>query len=52
LKCPHDPKPTCKKCKTQCYHGAYKSKIREIMKFSGMYLIKRGRLDILYHYLR
>jgi len=52
LKCPHDPKPMCKKCETQCYHGNYKARIREVMKFSGMYLIKHGRLDMLYHYLR
>ncbi|NWF92161.1 MAG: nitrous oxide-stimulated promoter family protein [Syntrophaceae bacterium] len=52
LKCPHDPKPMCKKCETQCYHGEYKAKIREVMKFSGMYMIKHGRLDMLYHYLR
>jgi hypothetical protein len=52
LKCSHDPKPMCKKCETQCYHGEYKSKIREVMKFSGMYLVKHGRVDLLYHYLR
>jgi hypothetical protein len=52
LKCPHDPKPMCKKCETQCYHGEYKEKIREVMKFSGMYLVKHGRLDMLYRYLR
>ncbi len=52
LKCPHDPKPMCKKCETQCYHGEYKAKIREVMKFSGMHLVKHGRLDMLYHYLR
>jgi hypothetical protein len=52
LKCPHDPKPMCKKCETQCYHGEYKSKIREAMKFSGMYLVKHGRVDLLYHYFR
>ena len=52
LKCPHDPKPMCKKCETQCYRGDYKSKIREVMKFSGMYLVKHGRVDLLYHYLR
>jgi hypothetical protein len=51
LKCPHDPKPMCKKCETQCYHGDYKSKIREVMKFSGMYMVKHGRVDMLYHYL-
>ena len=52
LKCPHNPKPMCNKCDSQCYHGAYKSKIREVMRFSGMYLVKHGRLDMLYHYLR
>jgi len=52
LKCPHDPKPMCKKCETQCYDGDYKSKIREVMKFSGMYVVKRGRVDLLYHYFR
>lgn len=50
MKCPHDPKPMCKKCETQCYHGDYKAKIREVMKFSGMYVIKHGRLDLFYHY--
>ncbi|HMK75848.1 MAG TPA: nitrous oxide-stimulated promoter family protein [Thermodesulfobacteriota bacterium] len=52
LKCPHDPKPMCKKCETQCYNGEYKSEIREVMKFSGMYLVKHGRVDFLYHYFR
>jgi hypothetical protein len=51
MKCPHDPKPMCKKCEAQCYHGEYKAKIREVMKFSGMYLVKHGRVDMLYHYL-
>ena len=31
LKCPHDPKPMCKKCETQCYGGDYKAKMREVM---------------------
>ncbi len=52
LSCPHDPKPMCKKCENQCYKGEYKTQIREIMKFSGMYLVKHGRIDLLYHYLR
>jgi uncharacterized CHY-type Zn-finger protein len=52
MECPHDPKPMCKKCGTQCYHGEYKAKIREVMKFSGMYLVKHGHLNLLYHYLR
>ena len=50
MKCSHDPKPMCKKCETQCYHGDYKAKIREVMKFSGMYMVKHGRVDMLYHY--
>ena len=50
LKCPHDPKPMCKKCEIQCYRGEYKERIREIMKFSGIYMIKHGRVDMLYHY--
>jgi len=52
MKCPHDPKPMCKKCETQCYHGEYKTEIKEVMKFSGIYLVKHGRVDMLYHYLR
>ena len=52
LKCPHDPKPMCKKCESQCYKGEYKAKIREIMKFSGMHLVKRGRVHLLYHYFK
>jgi hypothetical protein len=52
LACPHDPKPMCKRCEDQCYKGEYKKKIREIMKFSGIYLVKHGRVDMLYHYFR
>ena len=50
VRCPHDPKPMCKKCESQCYKGEYRTKIREIMKFSGMYLVKHGRVDLLFHY--
>jgi hypothetical protein len=52
LRCPYDPKPMCKKCPTHCYRRNYREKIREIMKFSGLYLVKHGRLDMLYHYFR
>lgn len=51
FRCPHNPKPMCKKCESQCYSRKYKEAAREVMKFSGPYLIKRGRLDLLYHYL-
>lgn len=49
--CPMDPKPACKKCPNHCYHPIYREKVREVMKFSGIYLAKRGRLDMLAHYL-
>ncbi|MBI4333576.1 MAG: nitrous oxide-stimulated promoter family protein [Chloroflexi bacterium] len=50
LMCPYDPKPMCKKCETHCYAPFYQQQIRQVMKFSGMYLIKHGRLDIAAHY--
>jgi hypothetical protein len=49
--CPLDPKPTCKKCEIHCYIPEYRSKIREVMRFSGMHMIKRGRIDMIFHYL-
>lgn len=52
LRCPYNPKPMCKKCPTHCYRADYRDKIRRIMKFSGIYLVKHGRLDMLYHYFR
>jgi len=51
LLCPYDPKPTCKKCETHCYAPGYREKIREVMRFSGPYLVKRGRLDLLVRHL-
>jgi hypothetical protein len=51
LLCPYDPKPTCKKCQTHCYAPGYRERIREVMRFSGLYLVKRGRLDLMVHYL-
>ena len=51
LLCPYHPKPMCKKCKTHCYAPGYRERIGEVMRFSGLYLIKRGRLDLMIHYL-
>ena len=51
LLCPYDPKPMCKKCETHCYASGYRERVREIMRFSGRYLIRHGRLDLLFHYL-
>ncbi|MFC1994182.1 nitrous oxide-stimulated promoter family protein [Chloroflexota bacterium] len=50
LMCPYNPKPMCKKCETHCYAPGYREKIRDIMKFSGWYMIKHGRLDLILHY--
>ncbi len=51
LLCPYDHKPMCKKCETHCYAPGYREKIREVMRFSGLYLVKHGRLDLMIHYL-
>ncbi len=49
-KCPYDPKPKCKDCPTHCYRPRYRQQVREVMKFSGMYFVKRGRVDWLVKY--
>jgi len=50
LLCPYDPKPMCKKCETHCYAPGYREKIREVMRFSGLHLVKHGRVDLMLHY--
>lgn len=50
LRCPLDPKPSCKHCHLHCYRPGHREKVREIMRFSGRNLIRRGRLDLLWHY--
>jgi hypothetical protein len=49
-RCPYDPKPRCKACPSHCYRSDYRAKIREVMRFSGTYFVKRGRLDWLVRY--
>jgi len=49
-RCPYDPKPKCKDCPTHCYRPEQRAKIREVMKFSGMYFVKRGRIDWMIKY--
>lgn len=49
-KCPYDPKPKCKDCATHCYKFNYRIKVKEIMKYSGMHFVKRGRIDWLIRY--
>jgi hypothetical protein len=48
--CPLDPKPACKRCHIHCYMPSMREKIREVMRHSGMHLIRHGRLDLLLHY--
>jgi hypothetical protein len=50
LRCPLDEKPTCKHCHVHCFRPGHREKVLEIMRFSGKYLIRRGRLDLLWHY--
>ena len=50
--CAQNPKPSCRKCRTHCYAPGYREEIRRVMRFSGVYLIRRGRLDLLLHFLR
>jgi hypothetical protein len=50
INCPLDPKPTCKHCHLHCYRPGHRERVREIMRFSGKYLLLRGRLDLLWHY--
>ncbi|MFA5449657.1 MAG: nitrous oxide-stimulated promoter family protein [Clostridia bacterium] len=41
-KCPYqDDKPFCSNCKTHCYKPAMRSKIREVMRYSGPRIIFR-----------
>ena len=49
-RCSLDPKPSCKKCPTPCYRPEHRERVRAVMRFSGMHLLKRGRLDLLLHY--
>ncbi len=48
--CPRNPKPACRDCTTHCYRPDYRRRIREVMKFSGMYFVRRGRIDWLISY--
>ncbi|UCE26362.1 MAG: nitrous oxide-stimulated promoter family protein [Candidatus Coatesbacteria bacterium] len=49
-KCPLNPKPACKKCPVHCYEPLYRDRVRAVMRFSGPYLIKRGRLDLIFKF--
>lgn len=48
--CPMDPKPDCKKCACRCYAPNYQAEIRRVMRYAGMRMILKGRIDYLWHY--
>lgn len=50
LLCPLDPKPSCKHCEIHCYAPGHRERVREIMRYSGKKLMRRGRVDLIYHY--
>ena len=51
IKCPLEAeKPSCKHCRTHCYNKSNLAKVKEIMAYSGMKLMLRGRLDYIWHY--
>lgn len=50
LRCPLEPKPMCKHCEVHCFRAGHREKVREIMRYSGKALLKKGRLDLLWHY--
>ena len=50
--CPYEPKPSCRHCKTHCYAPGYRERMQGVMRFSGTYLVRHGRLDMLLHLLR
>jgi hypothetical protein len=50
INCPLDPKPVCKHCPVHCYKSDYRQQVKDVMRFSGKYLLLRGRLDLLWHY--
>jgi hypothetical protein len=49
--CPMNPKPMCKHCPSHCYAPTYRAQIRRVMKYAGIKLLMRGRVDYLLHLL-
>ncbi len=51
LNCPLPEKPSCKHCHIHCYRSGHREQVKEIMRYSGKKLVRRGRIDLLLHYL-
>jgi len=49
--CPYNPKPACKDCTTHCYAEPNRSKIREVMRYSGMRMILKGSIGYIKKFL-
>ncbi len=47
-----EQKPTCKKCPTHCYASEMKTKMQEIMRFSGPRMIYRNPILAIKHLLK
>ncbi|MHB9131582.1 MAG: nitrous oxide-stimulated promoter family protein [Armatimonadota bacterium] len=51
-KCPYgEQKPTCQKCPIHCYRSAERERIKEVMRYAGSRMLKRGDLGALTHLL-
>ncbi len=55
LSCPFDSmpgktKPRCKHCSEPCYSGEYRNFVKQVMRYSGLRLIRAGRIDLIWKY--
>lgn len=48
--CPYIPKPSCKKCPAICYSEHHRAFMKNMMRYSGKYLILHGRFDLIFRY--
>lgn len=42
--CPMVPKPACRNCPNPCYREPHRGRIKKIMRFGAMHLLKRGQV--------
>lgn len=50
-RCPHDPKPACRDCRTHCYPPELRAQIRAVMRYAGPRMPLRHPLLALRHWL-
>ncbi len=50
VNCPFDPKPRCKHCAEPCFSGEYRDFVKKVMRYSGLKLIRSGRIDLVWKY--